>query len=276
MTARALDHGVAAVGVSRGTHLGRLGEWAERATEAGVCFLAFVNTGGGVQTVAPPGTATPRLATNPISFGVPTFDALPFPIVYDGATSQVANGKIRKHAVADERLPAGWTTTKEGDSMRNPDEFFDGSGVLLPLGGTTTGYKGFGLAIIAELFSSIFANTPIAGETDPDWFNNAALFVAIDPLGFTKEEILSQRIETLASHIRSAEPSQALQLGAAAYRDEYLLPGEPEYRQACRHYDEGIELDAHVIETLAALVEDVGIMDDLPDDVTAFLEGVHY
>jgi uncharacterized oxidoreductase len=262
--ARANEHGVAVVGVRNGAHLGRIGEWAERATDEGMCFAAFVNAGAGAQSVAPPGTADPRLATNPVAFGIPTHGALPFPIVYDGATSQVANGKIRKRAVGDEPLPEGWTTTAEGEPVAMAAKFFDGPGALLPLGGRETGYKGFGLAIVIELLAGLVGDGPVVGEVDPDWYNNAAAFVALDPERFVDRATIERRVEALADHVRSAESAPDLSLGASASGNEYLLPGEPEHHNTQRARKEGIELADYVVRTLVDLAVDRNLGDRVP------------
>jgi uncharacterized oxidoreductase len=267
--ARAEEYGVAAVGIRNGAHLGRLGEWAERATDEGMCFMAFVNAGAGAQSVAPPGTADPRLATNPVAFGVPTYDALPFPIVYDGATSQVANGKIRKRAVGNELIPDGWTTGPDGEPVDEAAGFFDGPGVLLPLGGHATGYKGFGLAVIVELLAGLVGNGPVAGEMEPVWFNNAAMFVAVDPGRFIDRAAMEARIEALVEHVRSAGAAPALSLGPSASGDVYLLPGEPEYRSAQRKRDAGIELDDYVARALVDVAEEYSIAASVPATVDA-------
>ena len=75
-------------------------------------FAAFVNSQGGSRTVAPAGSATRRLATNPIAFGIPSFDALEFDLVLDMATSQVAHGKIREREATGDPIPEGWTRTR--------------------------------------------------------------------------------------------------------------------------------------------------------------------
>ena len=67
------------LGIAAGTvrdcgHIGRLGEYAERAAGLGLLLLATVNNGGAVQRVAPPGGIEPRLSTNPFCAGVPTMD----------------------------------------------------------------------------------------------------------------------------------------------------------------------------------------------------------
>ena len=58
------------VGLRNCGHLGRLGDWAEMAAEAGQVSLHFLNTSG-AQRVAPFGGSDRRLSTNPLAIGVP-------------------------------------------------------------------------------------------------------------------------------------------------------------------------------------------------------------
>lgn len=246
------ERGVAVAGVKNATHHGRIGEWAERVAERGLLFAAFVNTSGAVPTVAPPGSADRRLSTNPVAFGIPTFDALPFQLVFDAATSQVAHGKIRERAASDAPIPPEWTTNADGDPVRDADAFESGVGALLPLGGRTAGYKGFGLAVVAELFAGLVGDAPVAGESDEGGLN-AATFAAIDPLAFTTRTDAKARVEALAKHLRSAEQHEEIPVGIGAKGDETLLPGEAEHRQLAQRRKVGIPLPPRVVDSLRDL-----------------------
>ena len=90
---KARETGVAVGAVRDCGHIGRLGEYAERAASRGMLLLATVNNCGGWQRVAPPGGIEPRLSTNPFCAAVPTNDAQA-PIVADFGTSVVAEGKV--------------------------------------------------------------------------------------------------------------------------------------------------------------------------------------
>ncbi|WP_436926670.1 Ldh family oxidoreductase [Halosimplex amylolyticum] len=249
--------GVAVVGIRDSGHLGRIGEWAERVTGEGLLFSSWVNLQGGSQRIAPPETADRRLGTNPTTFGVPTFDALPFDLIYDGATSQVAHGKIIERDGSGERLPDAWTITDSGDPVAHAADFEDGEGALLPLGGRATGYKGFGLATMAELFASIVGDGPVSTEERQDWNGNGAAFIAVDPTVFSTREALTERVARLAAHLRSAEP----------IRDdrEVLLPGEPEYRARHERREEGIPIEQPVADQLSELAAERDIEAHLPD-----------
>ena len=68
--AKAKAKGIAMIGLRNCGHLGRLGDWAEMAAEAGQVSLHFLNTSG-AQRVAPFGGSDRRLSTNPMAIGVP-------------------------------------------------------------------------------------------------------------------------------------------------------------------------------------------------------------
>ncbi|WP_276253089.1 Ldh family oxidoreductase [Halomontanus rarus] len=251
----AREHGIGVAGIRDSGHLGRIGEWAERVVEEGFLFVSWVNLQGGSHRIAPPGTAARRLGTNPVTFGVPTFGALPFPLVFDAATSQVAHGKIIERDGSDERLPDAWTITESGDPVERAADFEDGAGALLPLGGRESGYKGFGLAVVAELFAAIVGDGPVATQERQGWAGNGGAFIALDPSSFTSPEDIRTRVESLAAHLRSAEP-----IGD----EPVLLPGEPEHRTAVERRADGIPVEANVGAELRALATHYDLVSELP------------
>lgn len=242
----ARENGTAVVGVRNGTHLGRIGEFAERAARRGVLFACFVN-GPGIEPVAPFGSADHRLSTNPIAFAVPTFDALPFPIMLDMATSQVALGKIKRRAAEGGQIPPSWTTTADGDPVCDPETFLEGPAALLPLGGRATGHKGFGLSVIAELFAGI-TGSHVVDERETDW-GNGAFLLAID-LNDRAEKV-ERKVSTVAGHLRSATP--------ISKADDLLLPGEYEHRTRNRREADGIPIPVDDADALVTLAETLGI-----------------
>lgn len=263
-TERAEDHGVAAVGIRNATHLGRVGEWAERATERGLAFFAFVNTGGRVSLVAPPGSADRRLGTNPIAVGVPSFGACEFPIILDMATSQVAHGKITKRAVEGESLPAEWAVADSDEALTDPTAFEAGEGALLPLGGRTSGYKGFGLGFVAELLAGVFGDALVSGQGTEGFVNNAVLFVAVDPDRFATPETNRARVEALSAYLRSADSAANVPAGPGAQGEKALLPGEAEHRIRNERESEGIPFARETLSLLAELAGDYGVADAVP------------
>mgnify|MGYP000636899449 CR=1 FL=1 len=263
----AAEHGIGVVGVDGVSHIGRIGEWVERAVAHDMLFAAFVCNPGS-QYVAPAGSAQPRLSTNPIAFGVPTYDALPFPLVLDIATSQVAHGKVREYAASDDTVPSNWLVTDDGTSLRDAGAFIDGDdGAILPLGGFTTGHKGFGLSVMMELFASILSDGTISGA-DGDTWGNTAVFVVIDPTLHTTQDGVEERVETFTTYLRDTDYSAPVSPGDAASGDRGLLPGEAEHRALRDTREHGVD----IVDVDAALLRELAAELDLSDAVPAALD----
>lgn len=257
----AKEGGVAVVAIRDGAHLGRLGEWADQAASAGLVFMAFANTGGGAKNVAPFGGHDRKLSTNPIAFGVPTFEALPFNIIVDFATSQVSGSVIRDHYRVGEALNEAWTTTASGAPVEDAKSFMDGEGAILPLGGLATGHKGFGLSVIAELLGGI-AGGMVVGQGDPKWFSNAAIFVLFDPTRLLATEDIESQITAVAAHLRDDRDDRD---------DKVRLPGEGSYNRRIKSGAEGVQIPEHVLASLCKLANDldVEVPEEIADAVTS-------
>jgi uncharacterized oxidoreductase len=91
--ARARQHGVAMVAVRHSTHIGRLGEYAERTAGEGLIGIVTVGAvGDGIGGVVPFGGRTRFLGTNPWALSVP---GRARHLIFDAATSTLAEGKVR-------------------------------------------------------------------------------------------------------------------------------------------------------------------------------------
>ena len=71
---KALEHGVAVVGIRNSHHLARIGAWAEQCADAGLISVHFTNVAGHDPLVAPHNGADARLGTNPFTVGFPGAD----------------------------------------------------------------------------------------------------------------------------------------------------------------------------------------------------------
>ncbi|WP_254546884.1 Ldh family oxidoreductase [Halomarina pelagica] len=257
--------GVAVVGVRDATHLGRVGEWAERAADAGFCFASFVNTGGGAPLVTPPGSADRLFATNPLAFGVPSFGALEHPVVLDIATSQVAHGKVTKRAVENRPIPDGWIIDAAGEAVTDPREYEDGRGVMLPLGGVLAGYKGFGLSMMVELFAGVVGDGRVSGQPTDRRVNNGAMFVFVDPDVYSSRAANRTRVEALDELLRSADYPDAVSMGPTAKGDRAMLPGEAEHATRLERLAEGIPFHRETLDLLADTAREAGAAAAVPD-----------
>jgi uncharacterized oxidoreductase len=227
------------LGVAAGTardcgHIGRLGEYAERAAGLGLLLLATVNNGGAAKRVAPPGGLEPRLSTNPFCAGVPTSDPVA-PIVVDFGTSVVAEGKVRDYYISRRPVPEGWLLDHRGEPTTDPSVLYEPPlGSILPLGGAQS-YKGFGLSLILDLWAGGLSGGPCSHAKNRRVPGNNVFFLVMDPARFAGSDYLTDQASELAESIRTAPRKHG--------QEAILLPGDPERH----HFDErdphGIPLD---------------------------------
>src|SRR5437588_48686 len=102
--------------------------------------------------LVPFGGARRFLGTNPWSFGVPADG--PTNMVYDAATSTVAEGKLRVARSKGAALAPGLIVDKQGNPSTNAMDFYEG-GALLPVGGDVAGHKGYGLSMASVLIAGL-------------------------------------------------------------------------------------------------------------------------
>jgi uncharacterized oxidoreductase len=250
---RARQHGVAAAAVRRANHIGRLGEYAEIATDRGVVGIATVGIVGG-GGVAPFGSVKRYLGTNPWAIGVP---AAGEPMIYDAATSAVAEGKLRVARSKGATVPLGAIVDAAGLPAVDPAAYYDG-GAMLPLGGELAGHKGYGLALASALvggLAMIDDEEPTTAGTSSrplgdDWLAGAFV-IAIDPDLFGGAERYRMAVSRSLGALRRQPP--------AAGRDEVLIPGDPERRMRERRGRDGIPIPDSVWAELGAVADRYGV-----------------
>jgi len=260
------DHPAVTVGVRKATHLGRIGWFAEQAAQAGLGFVGFTNMTSG-EPVAPAGSAQRRFGTNPLTFGLPAFDALAHPVVFDAATSQVAYGKLNVRQMAGEEGDPAWTVDADGGAVTDPERFNEaGVGALAPLGGQQAGYKGTGLMLIAELFAATWSDSPVTPQPGAR-YENAAAFTVFDPLAFTSRAAHEARLVALEEYLDETAYSPDVGAGAGTGADRAYLPGRPEHDTRLAYERAGVPVPVGVCETLVGLARGHGVAGDAVDPV---------
>lgn len=229
-------------------HIGRLGEYAERAAELGLVLIATVNNCGAGQRVAPPGGTEPRLGTNPLCVGVPTTDD---PVVLDFGTSVAAEGKVRVHHIAGTPAPEGWLLDALGRPTTDPSVLYTTpAGSILPMGGTQA-YKGFGLGLVLDMLSGGLTGGRSSHSDAPPAKGNNIVFLALDPDLFAGREALLRESSGLASYVRDCPRSEGV--------DCILLPGDPERRVMAERSAGGIPLAEPHWQKLQELATRLGV-----------------
>jgi len=159
------EYGVGCVAVDNAFHYLWGGGYVMEAAKRG--YVAYTNCPAALTEVVPFGGKAATLGTNPHSWGLPTQDAVGFPIVVDWATSVVAMGRVQQLIREDKKLPDNAGVDKDGKYTNDPKEVK----ALVPFGA----HKGYGLALIDELYAAFtggstptlrnrWQETPAAGE----------------------------------------------------------------------------------------------------------------
>ncbi|HEY8367685.1 MAG TPA: Ldh family oxidoreductase [Thermodesulfobacteriota bacterium] len=242
---RARAHGVAAVGIRRANHVGRLADFAEQAAAEGVVGLVFANDSGALQRVAPAGGIEGRLSTNPFAVGIPR--RTPPHLVVDVSTSVVASGKLKAARDAGERVPEGWVQDAQGRPSTDPNvPFADPPGTILPM----AGHKGYALALVVEVLAGVLSGAGfVRPDPGPDY--QGAFLVALDVSRFLPLDRFVADVEAMLAHVKSARPRPGV--------PEVLVPGEHAWKEAERRKVEGIPLAEGTWAKLRAIAEALGV-----------------
>ena len=179
---KARKFGIGMVAAKGSNHYGICGYYTLMAIEQDMIGFSCTNTS---PLMAPTRSSRSALGTNPLSLGMGASDGDQF--VLDMATTAVALGKIELAHRKGEPIPEGWAMDKSGKVTTDADQALQSS-TLMPLGGEekNSGYKGFGLATMVEVFCGILAGSQY-GPNVRNWkgahdiANLGQCFMAINP-----------------------------------------------------------------------------------------------
>lgn len=247
--AKAGTLGLACGTLRNAAHIGRLGEYAEMATSAGMGAIITANNNGAAPRVAPIGGKRPRLGTNPLCMAMPGGQDGPF--VLDFGTSATAEGKVRVKKIAGQPVPLGWILDPDGNPTTDPNQLYgDPPGTILPMGGDQA-YKGFGLSYMVELLSGGFSGGRTAHPNPPPGVGNCATFIVLDPRHFTGAEHLLKESAQLEAHVRGVPLIDGVK--------QVYLPGDPERATLATRKQNGIPLDDGNWNALVKLATDMKV-----------------
>lgn len=229
-------------------HIGRLGEYCEQAAAAGMVSMIMVNTHGHARRVAPPGGTAPRLGTNPLGIGVPSKDGT---LILDFGTSATAEGKVRVKKIAGQTVPDGWLLDSDGKPTNDPNTLYGTPpGTILPMGGNQA-YKGFGLALMIEVFAGALSGGVTIREKPINQNGNCVFMQVLDPAAMGGADHFAAEVNQLSDFIRGCPRT--------ADCKEILLPGDPERRVFADRSKNGVPLDDGNWNQLKALADKLGV-----------------
>src|ERR1700730_9624757 len=237
-------YGIGIVVARASNHFGAAAFWAQRMSSAGLIGIVICNAS---PLVAPWQGCEQRFGTNPICMSVPG----PNTWLLDMATTTVALGKILNAQFQGRTsIPSGWAMDSEGVPTENVDTALNG--LLMPLGG----YKGSGLAMMAEILCAVLSGGAMSTELggiriQGQPMRTSQLFLAIDVARFMPLDEFGRRMQSLVGVVKSSRPAKGF--------EEVLVAGEPEWRMEEQRRRDGISLSDGAWQNLAQAAEKLGI-----------------
>jgi len=248
LIAKAKKTGVGVGTLIHSGHIGRLGEYCEQAAADNMVSMIMVNTHGVARRVAPPGGTAPRLGTNPLGIGVPSKDGT---LILDFGTSATAEGKVRVKKIAGQTCPEGWLLDCEGKPTTDPNTLYGTPpGTILPMGGNQA-YKGFGLALMIEIFAGALSGGVTIREKPINQNGNCVFMQVLNPAAMGGAEHFKAEVDQLTEFVKSCPRT--------ADCPEILLPGDPERRVFNARSQNGIPLDDGNWAQLKAMADKLGV-----------------
>lgn len=230
-----------ALGVLRNSNDWGCGAWYPNiAAEAGLVAMATTTS---VPNLAPFGSRTRLFGNNPIAFAFPRQGGNR-PIIYDGALTPVALGKVMRAKAESTALPLEWGfLDRDGAPTSDPDAAL--AGIIPAIGG----YKGIGLAVVTNILAGILSGSSHTAAVDVG--KRGQFFLCIDPGYLGEAEDYFSAIEDMVGQMRNAEtlPGQAV-----------YLPGELEWRNYAARSEAGvISYPNSVVDSLRRTGEKLGV-----------------
>ena len=237
-------HGIGIAVARESNHFGAAAFWAQRMSSKGLIGIVMCNAS---PLVAPWQGCEQRFGTNPICMSVPGPNAW----LLDMATTTVALGKIMNAQFhGRSTIPPGWAMDSEGVPTEDVETALNG--LLMPLGG----YKGSGLAMLAEILCAVLSGGAMSTELggiriQGHPMRTSQFFLAIDVVRFMPLDQFSQRMQSLVALVKSSRTAKGY--------DEVLVAGEPEWRAEEARRRDGIPLSDGVWQNLVQAAQHLGV-----------------
>jgi len=256
---KARQHGVGLIALRRAGHLGRIGAWAERACDAGMVSVHFVNVARSM-LVAPFGASQRRMSTAPVTIGVVNPEGDDF--ILDFATSRIAEGKALIALKGGLSPPDNSLVNDRGQFTSDPQALYGdvkdgevpnpraGSGALVAMGD----HKGSGLAIACELLAGALTGSGASGPGEGPY--NGMLSFYVNPKAIDDGHDFAPAVADYIDFVRSAKPVS----GVA----EVKIPGDPERAARAERAKTGVPLPIPAWQSLQDAAREFGVS-DIPD-----------
>ena len=231
--------GIGLVAIKNSGHYGLSYFYAEQAVRKNLIVYCFTNA---PPAIAPYGAKKSLFGTNPICFGVPTGNKVPF--ILDTSVSMINRGKIRVAAKSGHKIPSGVALDKFGKPTTDAKKAL--KGVQLPI----AGFRGSGLAWMVDIMSGVLTGANHGGKVkDPfDDFtgpqNVGHLFLVLKPNLFVGKNYI-KRIKENIRAIKKLPKIKGVK--------EILYPGQGMNSRYKRNLKKSIVIQKNILEDIKKL-----------------------
>ena len=257
---KAKAHGFGMITVRNSNHYGIAGYYSKMAAKEDLIGICMTNTEA---ILVPTFGRQAMLGTNPIAFAMP---ADPIPFSFDAATTVVPRGKLEVYAKRGSGLPAGWALDEKGHDSTDPDRVLKNiigktGGGILPLGGSgeaTSGYKGYGFAMLCEICTAILSGGTTSNYIykTPGRSNIAQCFIAVDYGMFGDKQAIKDALTKYLEEVRESDKAE----GA----ERIFIHGEKAAEARERVLREGVSLNEKTYSEMQMIAEYTGAGAFLP------------
>ena len=234
----AKSSGIGIVAVKNSGHYGLSSFYVEQAVKKNLLVLCFTNA---PPALAPHGAKKSLFGTNPICFGSPTGDNVPF--ILDTSMSKVNRGKIRLAAKMGTKIPEGSALDKNGNPTTDALKAL--AGVQLPI----AGFRGSGLAWMVDILSGVLTGASHGGKAkDPfDDFsgpqNIGHLFITFKSNLFLNDYI--PRIKQNLKRVKKLPKIKGIK--------EIMYPGQNKYKRYKKNMNKKINIPHEILKDINSL-----------------------
>jgi L-2-hydroxycarboxylate dehydrogenase (NAD+) len=259
---KAKQAGSGMVVTKNGNHYGIAGYYPSMAIKEGMMGISMTNA----EAMIPPTFGKQAMmGTNPIAVGI---NAEPYPFILDMATSVVPRGKTEVYIKKKQPMPWGWALDRNGRETQDAVEvnyavknkLFGG---LLPLGGATEtlgGHKGYGLALMVDIFTAIlsggYTSNFTTGYKGPGLPREkevkvCSCFAAFDYEVLGDKSEIEKRLSVFMQQIRDSEKAEG--------QTRIYTHGEKEAEARQDRLQNGIVVNDATFAEIQKLCEELGV-----------------
>ena len=244
---KAKQSGMAIVTVRNSNHYGIAGYYAKMACDEGLIGLSMTNTEA---IMVPTFGRKAMLGSDPIAIAMP---AEPYDFFFDASTTVVTRGKLEVYNKLEKPLPEGWALNKDGNASTDAADVLSNIGAhvgggIMPLGGNTErngSHKGYGYAMLCEIFSSILSMGMTSNHTYIEGRGGVCHgFIAIDPKIFGDAKAISAHLSNFLKELRESPKAEG--------QDRIYTHGEKEVFAVKDRLANGIDVN---VKTVAEMVD---------------------